>query len=601
LTTTSGSSTSSTTGDPDEGGTQGEGDGDGDGDGDGEFDCAELDCGFGAGIENPDTSSSDPCVCDCDFGYTNSVEDGTCVLDESCFQVRTRECRTSVDEGSGVGMLFSLIYCNGEPKTDLDVDDVILEEIQLKDWEELLPAESAATIVDLDKIHHIYLVVDISASVKAAGLLPDLQTALTGFIDDVDAQGHPVRIALYAFDGAYSLYPVIPDTDDLAQASANMPTLDDLVAGDPLSTNLYGAVINGIIGNDRAQHKRKTASRRGLVTTGTVIVISDGDDEAGRKTLAEVETELDLSTNNIITVGLGAEENFPTLTSLGRDGALHADTPAQIATVFDTLAQRMDDFANSTFFLGYCSPKRGGTAQVRARFKDVEDMPGVEQEAVCEIDATFFDAGCGPDTFVEATACANRECGGVIGCGTCGAGQGCVGDTCVALLSAGAPPLVEDEACNDQAPCSEDPDNLACLNNICKVPAAIGEACTPGCDVPNAYCYNDGMDSTCQPTGGLGAFCDDPEQCLSQHCAGGGGGTVGSVCAERPPYREDCPSNTCEDGSYCPGQNSKCERLLYDWEECTSSKECRSGECGTFTSNHKACLPAGWANYDDSL
>ena len=92
--------------------------GDGDGDtGETGGSCDQLDCGFGTGIINPDASTVDtvPCICDCDVGYISLVEGGECVLDTDCFNIRPVECRTSNDEGSGVGMLFSLEYCSGHP------------------------------------------------------------------------------------------------------------------------------------------------------------------------------------------------------------------------------------------------------------------------------------------------------------------------------------------------------------------------------------------------------------------------------------------------------------------------------------------------------
>ena len=90
---------------------------------DGGQDCAALDCGFGAGIENPDpmTRASDPCICECSPGYINQGGATPCELDVNCIEVRPLECRTSIDEGSAVGMIFSLEYCSGEPKTDLDI------------------------------------------------------------------------------------------------------------------------------------------------------------------------------------------------------------------------------------------------------------------------------------------------------------------------------------------------------------------------------------------------------------------------------------------------------------------------------------------------
>ena len=97
-------------------------------------------------------------------------------------------------------------------------------------------------------------------------------------MDTVAGQGSPVRMGLYAFDGEYSLYNLVNDTADLNAVKTGIGTLSDFTGTDPLSTNLNGAVINGIIGLDGRVNKRKTASRRGLLTTGTVIVISDCDD-----------------------------------------------------------------------------------------------------------------------------------------------------------------------------------------------------------------------------------------------------------------------------------------------------------------------------------
>ena len=557
--------------------------------------CLALDCGSGRCV----LSDLELPTCECDPGYIHETMGDTassCVLDESCIEVRTLECRSSVPEGSAVGMLFSVSYCNGEPYLDLPISDLIVEEKQdTPEWEELLPSESSQTFIDQEFTHHVYVLIDVSDSIKdSAGALETLETAISGFLDQLNAQTTPIRFSAYLFDGGISLYEFVPDTGNFSAAKTTLDSLASESGDDSASTNLYGAIIEGIEEVEEIQNNRKLASDRGIVTAGTVIVVSDGDDEAGRATLEQVQARIDLTKANVITVGYGEEDNYPTLLSLGRDGAFSAGNNQRLIEVFDELGTRMGDFARSVYFLGYCSPKRGGEAQVRARIEGATTDASIVSEALCDIDATFFDDGCSSDTFVPATACAARDCGGLVGCGTCSAGNCCVEGQCQGVSTRGILEL-DATGCNSHLDCVA---GLTCNNGVCVTPVDIDQGCGT-CELGVSFCNDSNV---CEAVKPIGQACTSPAECASLHCTYDATSPTdpNQYCFPAPGFGDPC-SLSCADGNYCTGNPSVCDTDLYRYEQCGAGEQCRSGYCRGFAADTFACDSVGECFFDSPV
>lgn len=96
-----------------------------------------------------------------------------------------------------------------------------------------------------------------------------------------------------------------------------------------------------------------------VIETGNLVVLTDGNDQSGLATLAQVRNKRDTEGKNIFAIGLGDEIEPATLADIGnaynRSG-LEVDA---LRDAFAEVQERIKNDANSFYWLNYASPKRG--------------------------------------------------------------------------------------------------------------------------------------------------------------------------------------------------------------------------------------------------
>jgi hypothetical protein len=554
--------------------------------------CDELDCG----LHGDCVAAAGAARCECDEGYIPKSESNagvTCVEDTSCVKARILSCLWS--GGSSITTHFSLSYCSGNPYVGLNIDDLLVDEKGNEDFEPLLPSESSATIMPHEFTEHVYVVLDISNSIKQSDVLDDIADGVRTLLDALVAQGGHYRFAVYLFDGKPYLYEFIPDTDDLAAAREALDNLAAQDGRDPSSSNVYGAVIEGIHTIDRARTLREQVSTYGLLTTGTLIVVSDGDDRSSTRTFAETEAAVSGTRSSVITVGLGDVADFPKLTSIGRDGSFSAGQPDQIAMAFGQIAERMNLTAQSLYFLGYCSPRRRGTFDVRIGVKGLEfERPS------CTFLADGFVGACDKSDFIRAEACADIECGG-LACGECPSGECCHYGECVAPGT-----LVEDDTCGLEWMCASE---QTCSADKCKPTVAGGLGCGGEdlCNLQETYCGvpdpppDPAPPPACLAAGEDGSTCKLGVHCKSLHCGvhPDRPSAASLVCLPPAKMYSPCgPQISCERGAYCDGTSCLPQKT---GGGCVAHKECMSGNCVMLGSGAKACAGSAVCMFSHDL
>ena len=544
-------------------------------------DCTDRACGLHGDCV---TEGAPVPHCVCDVGYVanpGESDDGICVEDKSCVKARILTCLWN--GGSNIKAHFSLSYCSGNPYLGLDVNDLLVDEKGNEDFEPLLPSESSATIMPHEFTEHVYVVLDISNSIKQSDVLDDIAGGLQKLLDALVAQGGQYRFAVFLFDGKPYLYEFIKDTTDLEGARDALSKLAGQGGSDPSSSNVYGAVIEGVHQIDRARTLRELVSQYGLLTTGTLIVVSDGDDRSSTRTFADVMTTVTATRSNVITVGLGDVANFPKLTAIGRDGSFSASEPALIGAAFEQIAERINLTGESLYFFGYCTPTRKGNFDMRIGVKGL-DFP----RPTCTFNADGFVGACDESNFDRAVACEGRECGGLI-CGECEAGSCCYAGQCIAPGNRS-----EDEVCGHEWMCDS---NLTCEADACKPTVAPGAACggEDRCNLGESYCGqtdpppDPAPPASCQPAREDGSACKMGFECQTGTCAVDPDAPTAAslICMEPGQMFSPCGGNiACEPGSYCDG--TLCKPAI-NAGACTANKECVTGNCLMVGSGTKIC------------
>ena len=260
----------------------------------------------------------------------------------------------SVQRPSNIAVYFTVDTSSGEPVAGLTADSFRIFEDEgavslLESKQTILNAEVAAT-------HYTLLLIDMSGSVTGSGDVPTIIEAARAFGERVQKYQ---KVGVYAFDGGPSIYPIVGFGGGAA-VSSGVERLRSFRPRDP-STNLNGAVIEAI----RVLHGRMAGSPTPL-TFGTLAVFTDGTDRAHRVKREQLHRELEGAPGiSILTIGVGAEIDRKELDTIGRDGFIYSADRAQIASVFDQAAARIESYSRRYYLLGYCSPARAGEHDLR--------------------------------------------------------------------------------------------------------------------------------------------------------------------------------------------------------------------------------------------
>jgi hypothetical protein len=263
---------------------------------------------------------------------------------------------SSVRKPSNVAVYFRVTDWRKDPVPNLTAEQFHIYE----DDHHVSTFESKQTILnpEIAAVHYTLLLVDMSGSVVNSGGVPPLVDAASSFAERV---GQTQQVAVYAFDGAKELHPIVNFSSGGESVRSGIQALNSYRPRDP-STNLNGAVVEGIQALEQ-QMNRSTQPLR----FGTLVVFTDGTDHAHRVPREELMKALDQVEDSVgvFVIGVGAEIDPGELRSIGRSGAVLSKNPQDVKDAFDKVAARVEGFTKSFYLLSYCSPARAGEHEVR--------------------------------------------------------------------------------------------------------------------------------------------------------------------------------------------------------------------------------------------
>jgi hypothetical protein len=292
----------------------------------------------------------------------------------------------------------------------------------------------------------------------------------------------------------------------------------------------------------------------------------------------------------VLSIGISPDASNVDLQNIGRDGSFLAPTPAEWPQAFDEISQRVAEYPERAYLLGYCSSATADTPNVSV---EVLSAMATSSAAVCNFNADLFASNppaCGETLFT--TECDALECGGLTACGACTDDACCSGGTCA---SPGIKSACEglDKLCaatGQVCGATGDPMNpYTCVDG-----AAMDAACD-GDLIPCArglYCHE--TTKVCTAQASIGSVCDDASHCQSGHCdrLNPDNPLEDKIC-QYPALDliDNCEGGAvaiCEAGAYCAGD---CATEKPAGAQCSSSDECASGYCAGTTT--KFCSGAG--------
>ena len=294
-----------------------------------------------------------------------------------------------------VSVLFKVSDLDGNPVSGLIADQFTIYEQGRNDdcFNTISTSESAARISSNSQIFatNTILVLDLSNSVLSSSL-EELKIASSSFVDNVmpTTETQSVKMAIYWFDGENELHLLNELTASKGALKASIEGITTEISNDP-STDLYGAVIKS---TDKASELLVASTQGDKIGAASVVIFTDGTDQASRFTKEAAQTKVDQADPNIsfFTIGLGSEIDTEVLMDIGKTFSVFAANKEELETTFTEISQRVSERANSFYLFEYCSPKRDGSGENNLAIQ-VKD--GSKQGAVqTKFDATGFTGEC---------------------------------------------------------------------------------------------------------------------------------------------------------------------------------------------------------------
>lgn len=294
-----------------------------------------------------------------------------------------------------VSVFFRVSDTGGNPVPGLTANQFTIYEQGRNDdcFKTISTSESSARISPNSQIfsNNTILVLDLSNSVLSSSL-DELKLASTSFIDAVmpSTPQESVKMAIYWFDGEDELHLLNALTTSRAELKDAVEGITNDISNDP-STDLYGAVIKS---TDIASDLVKVSTADGKIGAASVVIFTDGTDQASRFTEEAALKKVNEANANIsfFSIGLGAEIDTEVLTAIGKTASVFAQNKDELERTFRDISEKVSERANSFYLFEYCSPKRDGSGENNLA---IEINTGSRQGAVqTKFSANGFTGGC---------------------------------------------------------------------------------------------------------------------------------------------------------------------------------------------------------------
>jgi hypothetical protein len=291
---------------------------------------------------------------------------------------------------ANVSVMFKVDTYSGTPLTSLTIDNFQIFE----DGSPISVFESQPAIIPKPGTFesHTLLLLDLSGSVLESENLSVLKSAARNFVNAImlNSSGES-DMGIWWFDGANDLHQLVDFVTDTDRLISGINDLNENISKDD-STNLYGSVISGI---DKL--RGKVGNGNGNASIASLVIFTDGTDQAARRTQEEALKAVNEADENIsvYTVGLGGEIDKPALRAIGKDGFFYADYIEDLVPQFEEIGSKIRRDVNSYYTLEYCSPKRKGSHDltIAVKYKDDSgtELTGSLKTCFCAED---FTGGC---------------------------------------------------------------------------------------------------------------------------------------------------------------------------------------------------------------
>ncbi len=296
---------------------------------------------------------------------------------------------------SRVSVFFKVETKGGDPVSGLTEDNFTLYEKGRNDDDPRLLSKDEATRMISDNSvvfqNRSILLLDLSGSVLNNSL-EELKEGANEFIDNVitDEGNTATTIGIWWFDGKDAIHTLIDFTSSADDLHAAVNSVTTSLSNDS-STDLFGAILKG---TQLAESKLQQSQNQGILGAVSLIVFTDGTDQAARYSREEAYAAVENASEGIkyYTIGLGNEIDETVLKRIGKTSHVFASDTAALTAKFEEIAQLIYDAANSFYLFEYCTPKRDGSGNNELHIAVKKENK--EGNRITTFDATGFSDDC---------------------------------------------------------------------------------------------------------------------------------------------------------------------------------------------------------------
>lgn len=294
-----------------------------------------------------------------------------------------------------VSVFFKVETEKGDPVPGLLEENFIIYEKGRNDEarKEISEFEAERRISDNDQIfgYSTILLLDLSGSVTSSSL-NELKQASKSFVDAIMPPGasESYYMGIWWFDGEDKLHELVPFTTNTTDLKNGIDSVTPNISSDN-STDLYGAIIKG---SQIAADELSTNQQKGILAASSVVVFTDGTDQAGRYAKSAALSAIDKENPDMsyFSIGLGSEIDEEVLRSVGVNGFAFAEDNTKLIEKFQEIAGLVSAEANSYYLFEYCSPKRDGSGTNELSIRAFKGQQAGEETTT--FNATGFTGGC---------------------------------------------------------------------------------------------------------------------------------------------------------------------------------------------------------------
>ena len=276
--------------------------------------------------------------------------------------------------------------CDGAPYAELDSSHFVISE----NGEALEQTQSNQSFV-FDNFGRAYanvLLVDVSNTMLESDVFANFQSAAIEMFEDI---AHGQYWAVYAFDGSESLTEVVAFSSDQLELNASVSSMAELEVTET-TTNLNGAILLGL-----DELNGWTADMTEKIIVGNVVVLTDGDDQAGFTSDEETISAVTASNYGVFSIGLGPDVDTAHLTSIGKSGSYFPSDSSELYDNFDEIGTHINDYSEGLYVLAYCSQQTKGNHE--ATFDLTDEDASVLASMSMDFSAEGFQTECNPSHF----------------------------------------------------------------------------------------------------------------------------------------------------------------------------------------------------------